>query len=284
MEGKMSLLIKLVQQGLFLGMVFSILLLLIQASNAKATVMEFTNWASAVTNENAIAPNGGTGTPFNTNANTGGAGTFTFYPTTTNDQSLNAIYSTTQGSITSDITTQSNISPTTGEITLSHAVSITNSFPSSLDYGVGGYSFVNVQNAFFIGNGSEITLPISFSANFSNTGTVNNGNSTFGISISSNTNANFASYTDNNFSTGSGLLTDLTFPTIAGGEYSLFAYSQLSGDVLGNARVDLTIFIGPPQSQSLVSATPEPPTFWLMATGILGMFGWVGYRKVRASA
>ena len=33
-----------------------------------------------------------------------------------------------------------------------------------------------------------------------------------------------------------------------------------------------------------VSATPEPPTVWLMATGMLGMFGWAGYRKMRASA
>ncbi|MHB1934930.1 MAG: PEP-CTERM sorting domain-containing protein [Leptospirillum sp.] len=31
-----------------------------------------------------------------------------------------------------------------------------------------------------------------------------------------------------------------------------------------------------------VSATPEPPTFWLMATGILGMFGWVGFRRGKA--
>lgn len=32
------------------------------------------------------------------------------------------------------------------------------------------------------------------------------------------------------------------------------------------------------------SPTPEPPTFWLMATGILGMLGWVGYRRRKASA
>ena len=35
---------------------------------------------------------------------------------------------------------------------------------------------------------------------------------------------------------------------------------------------------------SNLSATPEPPTFWLMATGILGMFGWVGYRRIKATA
>jgi hypothetical protein len=33
-----------------------------------------------------------------------------------------------------------------------------------------------------------------------------------------------------------------------------------------------------------LSTTPEPPTFWLMATGILGMFGWVGYRRIKATA
>lgn len=31
------------------------------------------------------------------------------------------------------------------------------------------------------------------------------------------------------------------------------------------------------------SATPEPPAFWLMAAGLLGMFGWSGYRRIRAS-
>jgi hypothetical protein len=38
-----------------------------------------------------------------------------------------------------------------------------------------------------------------------------------------------------------------------------------------------------PNSNPL-AATPEPPTFWLMATGLLGMFGWVGYRRMKATA
>lgn len=29
------------------------------------------------------------------------------------------------------------------------------------------------------------------------------------------------------------------------------------------------------------TATPEPPSFWLMATGILVLFGWTGYRRIR---
>ena len=33
-----------------------------------------------------------------------------------------------------------------------------------------------------------------------------------------------------------------------------------------------------------LAATPEPPTFLLMATGILGLFVWAGYRRVKAFA
>lgn len=262
--------------GLFAFLIISTLL--IRLSNANATPLDFTSWDFSATTTNAIAPNGGTGTPINTN--TGGQSTFVFSPQTSITYPIDAIYSTSLGAITSDITTQGNISNTTGAITFNHTASITNTFPTSSNYGVGAYSFINFQGS-FTGNGSEITLPLSFNASFSNnSNAVVNGTSDFFVNISS-SNANLASYGINNFGTGSGFLKDLTFPTVAGDAYTIFAYSQLSGDVLGNASADLTLLIGAPISQTPVSATPEPPTLWLMASGILGMFGWTGYRRVK---
>lgn len=41
------------------------------AETAKATALDFTGWAFDAATINSIAPDGGTGTPFNTNANTG---------------------------------------------------------------------------------------------------------------------------------------------------------------------------------------------------------------------
>ena len=89
---------------------------------------------------------------------------------------------------------------------------------------------------------------------------------------------------------------ELTYPLPVGD--SFFGFS--AGIVGQNgATIDPSIYVDIPQGVSIISAsgvnyptfnpnniaaTPEPPTFWLMATGILGMFGWAGYRRGKASA
>ncbi|AFS52764.1 conserve hypothetical protein [Leptospirillum ferriphilum ML-04] len=52
------------------------------------------------------------------------------------------------------------------------------------------------------------------------------------------------------------------------------------GGAIGNATITVSNIGG----NGGIAATPEPPTFWLMATGILGMFGWVGLRRIKISA
>ena len=89
---------------------------------------------------------------------------------------------------------------------------------------------------------------------------------------------------------------ELVFPLPTGSSF-LF-YQAVIGDNNG-ALLDPSISINSPQGVSVITAsgvnypsytptniaaTPEPPTFWLMATGILGMLGMAGYRKMRASA
>ncbi len=277
----MSPLIKLVQQGLFLGMVLS--LLFMQTSNANATMFDLTSYSGGITTVNDISSNGGTTfPPFNSNY---GGNTQYFTNTPTNSFPIDATYQTTQGTITSDISTSLNVS-SANKISFINSASITNSFPSSLNYGVHGAMDINFFGT-YTGNGSEITIPITYSANFSNgSSTVQNGTEFFSgslVSASSN-NLNLVFSAPSNISTGTGTIADLTFQSIVGETYVLSVSEGLSGNVLGNASADLTFLIGAPISQTPVSATPEPPTFWLMATGILGMFGWVGYRKVRASA
>ncbi|EAY57286.1 PEP-CTERM domain protein [Leptospirillum ferriphilum] len=254
------------------------------AETAKATALDFTGWAFDAATINSIAPDGGTGTPFNTNANTGNSPVVEFNPNSSLTDPIDASYSTPQGAITSDINTLGNLS-NTGAITLTHNISITNSFPDSLDYGVGGQSDITFSG-YFLGNGNTFTIPISFSAIFSNTAIVKNSTNSLSVTISGGPGLTETYYAPlNDLSTGNGLLTDFTFQTVAGDKYNLFVSSQLSGDILNNASADLILLLGAPiSSQSPVSATPEPPTFWLMASGILGMFGLVGYRKMKATA
>jgi hypothetical protein len=280
LEEKMRLLIKLVQQGLFLGMVFS--LLFMQTSNANATMFDLTYYNGGITTTNDISSNGGsTYPPFNSNANPGG-NTQYFTNTPTNSYPIDATYSTNQGTITSDISTSLIVS-SANAISFNNSASITNSFPSSLNYGVKGAMDINF-NGIYTGNGSEITIPITYSANFSNgSSTVQNGVEFFFGSLSGASN-NLTFTAPTNISTGNGTIADLTFQSIVGQTYVLTVSEGLSGNVLGNASADLTFLIGAPISQTPVSATPEPPTFWLMATGILGMLGMAGYRKMRASA
>lgn len=61
--------------------------------------------------------------------------------------------------------------------------------------------------------------------------------------------------------------------------FSSLSTNGLSG-TSGNG-IDVTAYA---QAGLPLAATPEPPTFWLMATGLLGMFGWVGYRRIKARA
>lgn len=279
-EKKMRLLIKLVQQGLFLGMVFS--LLFMQTSNANATMFDLTDYYGGITTTNDISSNGGsTYPPFNSNANPGG-NTQYFTNTSTNSFPIDATYSTSQGTITSDLSNSLNVS-SANKISFNNSAFITNSFPSSLNYGVRAGMGINFTGV-YTGNGSEITIPITYSANFSNgSSTVQNGSEFFFGSLTGTPN-NLEFTAPTNISTGTGTIADLTFQSIVGQTYVLTVSEGLSGNVLGNASADLTFLIGAPISQTPVSATPEPPTFWLMATGILGMLGMAGYRKMRASA
>ena len=245
-------------------------------------MFDLTSYSGGITTVNDISSNGGTTfPPFNSNY---GGNTQYFTNTPTNSFPIDATYQTTQGTITSDISTSLNVS-SANKISFINSASITNSFPSSLNYGVHGAMDINFFGT-YTGNGSEITIPITYSANFSNgSSTVQNGSEFFFGSLSSSyNNFNLGFTAPSNISTGTGTIADLNFQSIVGETYVLSVSEGLSGNVLGNASADLTFLIGAPISQTPVSATPEPPTFWLMATGILGMFGWVGYRKVRASA
>uniref|UniRef100_A0A7C3QW58 PEP-CTERM sorting domain-containing protein n=1 Tax=Leptospirillum ferriphilum TaxID=178606 RepID=A0A7C3QW58_9BACT len=267
-----------VHGGLFVFLIISTLF--IRLSNANATMLDLTGWEFQASTTNAIAPDGGAGPPFNGSE----ALPTTVYasnkgnPSTSDTNTENYSYSTSQGKITSDITTQGNLS-NTGVLTFNHAVSITNTFPSSLDYGVYAESGINFSGV-FTGNGSEITLPVSFKSLFSNTGSVQGGSSFLQVSVSG-PSGSLTTYSKNGFGTGSGLLTDLTFQTVAGDAYLITYSDDLSGYVTGNASADLTFTIGASLSQTPVSATPEPSTLWLMATGILGMFGWTGSRRIK---
>lgn len=282
MEEKMRLLTKLVQQGLFLGIVFS--LLFMQTSNANATMFDLTYYDGGISTRNDIFSNGNINTPLNNNS---GGNTQYFTNTSKNSYPIDATYSTNQGTITSDLS-NSLIVSSANTITFNNSASIKNSFPSSLNYGVLVGMGINF-NGIYTGNGSEITIPITYSANFSNgSTTVQNGTEFFFGSLSGTSNnlTNLTFTAPSNISTGTGTIADLTFQSIVGQTYVLRVSEGLSGNVLGNASADLTFLIGAPISQTPVSATPEPSTFWLMATGILGMLGLAGYRnrKMRASA
>ena len=86
---------------------------------------------------------------------------------------------------------------------------------------------------------------------------------------------------------------ELIFPLLTGD--NVLYYQAVVGGGNG-ALIDPSIYINAPQGVSIlaasganyptfnpinIAATPEPPTFWLMATGILGMVGWFGYRRIR---
>ncbi len=79
--------------------------------------------------------------------------------------------------------------------------------------------------------------------------------------------------------TGESLLSGLTLNTSLG---SLSTFLSLDDNLgTGNGFITLTPLNN--GGGGGLSATPEPPTFWLMATGILGMFGWVGLRRIKIS-
>ncbi len=89
---------------------------------------------------------------------------------------------------------------------------------------------------------------------------------------------------------------ELIVPLSSGSSFFEF----VAGISTGNGGLfDPSIYVDLPQGVSVISAsginyptynpnnlaaTPEPPTFWLMSTGLLGMFGWVGYRRIKATA
>ncbi|MHB1757417.1 MAG: PEP-CTERM sorting domain-containing protein [Leptospirillum sp.] len=247
---------------------------------ANATMLDFTSFDFAATDTNSIASNGGTGNPLNT-PNTQSTVLFSptpiTYPQTLN-YPLNATYTNPTNaneSITSDLSTTGNISAQ-GAITLGHNVSVASTFPSSQDIGAALSSFINFSGN-FTGNGSTITIPITVTANFSQSGTVSNGQADVSIDIGAGGVPFSVNYQDSNLSTGS-FTKDFTFTPTAGTVYNLFAYSDLSGNVVGNASADLTFLIGAPISSTPISGTPEPSTWLLFGTGVV-LMGFMAARK-----
>ncbi|WP_143461200.1 hypothetical protein [Leptospirillum ferriphilum] len=78
--------------------------------------------------------------------------------------------------------------------------------------------------------------------------------------------------------TGADILSNTS--TLLLGTFSSMSVSLNDGGAIGNATITVSNIGG----NGGIAATPEPPTFWLMATGILGMFGWVGLRRIKISA
>ncbi|MHB1934952.1 MAG: PEP-CTERM sorting domain-containing protein [Leptospirillum sp.] len=78
-------------------------------------------------------------------------------------------------------------------------------------------------------------------------------------------------------------LVEITGPNFLSGTNVLIGNTLTQGNFSIGILLDGGLGIGSGSlTISNLSATPEPPTFWLMATGILGMFGWVGFRRGKA--
>ena len=269
----------LVKKGSIVGVLcFSVFLGHIPVVHA--TILGFTYLDIAQSSSNDIAQNGDYNSPLNSNPFPNTQYNNLYAPITypkTFTQPNDATYSTAYGSITSDITTSSNIS-NTGAITLSHNVNISNSFPSDLNYGVQWGSGINLQGN-FMGNGSTITIPLTVTENSSGFPP----NSTAFVSGFIGGPNNFQiNFSFPSISTGT-TSQDLTFQTIVGDTYVINASTGLGGTVLGNASADLTFLIGAPILPTSISGTPEPSTLALFGTGIL-LMGVMAYRRKKVAA
>lgn len=95
--------------------------------------------------------------------------------------------------------------------------------------------------------------------------------------------AELGTYSGACYAAGCGLTgwIDSQFTGEAAGTYTLqFGVSNATDTLYDTGLAFAGIEVG----GQPISSTPEPSTVWLMATGILGMFGCVGYRRFKAQA